>query len=636
MSDLLEPTLLSHFGHASFRPLQREIIESTLSGAPTLAILPTGGGKSLTYQLPALLLEGVSIVISPLLSLIEDQVTELQRKNIAAARYDSTQSLTQRAETIEKLKKREIKLLYTSPESLASTTLVTALKHIDIALVAIDEAHCITEWGHTFRPSYLYLPKIIRQLKPHATLALTATATKKTAFEIRKYFKIKTAHQFTSSHTRPNLTFQVTPLTPEDKTAALLSTLASPDTLPAIVYAMRQEQCEQIAHTLSQNGYQARSYHAGMSNPARSQVQHDFLHDKIQIVVATIAFGMGVDKPNIRSVVHYHLPKSPEGWMQEAGRAGRDRKPSTCTLLACGDDTIPLENFIHTKLLRKNTLSRFLESLFSQGKHIEFSPYHTRLLHDFHVSTLDIILARLEVTHYLQFKGTSWRYIRAWIPTGQSLTLDHFPKKTQKAINHILTLGERYDTNRSQDDFGISRPTLWNALDQLASSIVFKPSGWLWHYTIKKQPPHLETLVDSLHETFHAQYQHDLEKLHHLTKISLTRGCIPKALAHWFGERDAPNCGKCSACLNLKVPRRLPNSAPSEPSPQEQEMIHQLTTNPRHHFKTNQQLARFLCGIASPYLRHYKLHFHQHFGLLKHLPYTDVFAYAKASLNARD
>lgn len=628
----LESALETHFGHSSFRPLQREIIESSLGGLPTLAILPTGGGKSLTYQLPALLLEGVSIVISPLLSLIEDQTQELRNKGIAVARYDSTQDRFQKRKTLELLEKGEAKLFYTSPESLASPELLKALKTQKIAVVAIDEAHCISEWGHSFRPSYLFLPKIVRSLKPHSVLALTATATKKTASEIRKLFRIKTAQQFQSSHYRENLQFKVTPVSSDQRDHALLAGLSSDQRLPAIVYAMRQEDCERIAALLNRNGHSVRSYHAGLSNKARIQIQDDFLHDRVSIIVATIAFGMGVDKANIRSVIHYHLPKSPEGWMQESGRAGRDGKQSLCQLLACGDDLVPLENFIYAKEVHPSTMERFLKSLRSQGNKIQLSPYQTRLQYDFLVSTLDVLLAKLEVRGHLQFTGSEWRYIRAWPVTGKQLDLQSFPRKIRLALESIFALKDRYDSHQSEEEYGVKSSKLWEALGQLrdAGEIIYKPSGWLWNYKLKKELT--DSAIQDLLVDFTQQVENGLNKVRAVEKIATTRSCIPSQLAQWFGEKLEASCGHCSSCIGVKRPRKLPSTSEDVLSHTELSAVKEFLTNHSKRFHNAQQLTRFLCGIPTPYLRHYFLHQKSEYGMLSQLPYSDVNAYAKALL----
>jgi ATP-dependent DNA helicase RecQ len=613
--------------------LQREIIESVLSGSPTLAILPTGGGKSFTYQLPALVLDGVCVVISPLLSLIEDQTQELERKGIPVARYDSTLCFHEKRETLKRLDEGEVEIFYTSPESLSNPELLKSLKTLSISLVAIDEAHCISEWGHSFRPSYLYLPKLVRSLKPRATLALTATATRKTASSIRKLFKIKTAQQFQSSHFRENLHFNVIPVLPKEKDTELLKQVENSEQLPAIVYVMRQEDCEKVAAMLSAHGHKARSYHAGLSNTSRIAIQSAFLSDEIDIIVATIAFGMGVDKPNIRSVIHYHLPKSPEGWMQESGRAGRDGDKSQCTLLASGDDIIPLENFAYAKEMEVDTLTGFLTSLRSQGNRIQLSPYQTRLQYDFMSSTFDVLMAKLEVSGHLKFISSEWRYIRAWPVAGKQLDLTGFTKKQQRALDAIFQMRDRYDTHQSQEDFQLSPKLLWKALIELRDSddIVYKPSGWLWNYQSKK--PLDESTIDALTSEASQQLETTLTKAHTVTKIATSKTCIPLALSKWFGETLNQPCGHCSACLGKHTKRKLPTSSAKEPTDTELHSIKELLRTNSRRLTSIQLLTRFLCGIPSQAIRHYYLHQKAEFGLLKHLPFETVRAYATVLLN---
>lgn len=638
MNNSLQSALERHFGHSHFRPLQREIIESVISGNPTLAVLPTGAGKSLTYQLPALLLDGVTVVISPLISLIQDQTQELQRKGIAVGRYDSTLNQEQRTSELDKLSSGETRIFYTSPESLSNSTLNSVLRAQKIALVAIDEAHCISDWGHSFRPSYLYLPKLVRALKPGATLALTATATRKTASEIRKLFRIKTSHQFNSSNIRKNLEFQITPCLAENKDTLMLETLACSDRLPAIVYAMRQEQCEAIANTLTQSGHKVRSYHAGLNTKARAQIQDSFLTGEIDIVVATIAFGMGVDKSNIRTVIHYHLPKSPEGWMQESGRAGRDGNHSLCQLLACGDDLIPLENFIQAKEVSEQSLSNLISSLYTQGKYAQLSPYHTRVRYGLHSSTLDILLARLEVSGNIKFTGATWRYIWAWPVAGRRIDLSGYSKKIKLTLEYIFSLGERYDTDLVEEQFSLTAAKLWIVLHELRDTgdIVYKPSGWFWNYRIKAPDTSPSQIINSLKEYSKQQIESDLKKLEQVSKIATSRSCIPNNIAQWFGEKSTQACGQCSSCLKLKRPRKLPCSKHAELSDEQLEIVLELINSPKKRLRSNQQLTRFLCGISTPYLRHFWLTRNPHFGMLSERPYTEIYAYSKALLNAPD
>ncbi|WP_169334323.1 RecQ family ATP-dependent DNA helicase [Rubritalea marina] len=630
---MIDEPLKHYFGHDSFRPLQREVIESVLQGTPSLAIFPTGAGKSLTYQLPAQLLPGTTLVIAPLISLIADQVESLRALDtpIPVGHLDSTLSPQERAETLELLRQGAFKIFYTSPESLANPALLSILKQLQISLAVVDEAHCISSWGQSFRPSYLYLPKLLRQLKPHATLALTATATRKTASEIRRHFKIKQKAQFNSPIHRPNLSFTIHPVSSDQRNAKLLDTLRGPHTLPAIVYVTRQEDTEQLSHFLTEHGFESRAFHAGMSNGSRKQVQAAFMDDLVEVIVCTIAFGMGVDKSNIRSVIHYHLPKSPEGWMQESGRAGRDGAPSQCTLLACGDDLITLKNFIHGAEIPPRSLTQLLEQLFSQGSECTLSPHQTRVQFDISPSTFSVIMAKLECSGAIRFTRSSWRYARAWPIAGQQFQLEHQAKSIQVALATLIEASDRVDTHALCEKLKLSHTLLWKHLHELADADEIKliPSGWFWHYSIKKKPLNF---IAKFTQEQSEWIQSEFAKLDEVVRIATSRACIARNLAKYFSHHDVPPCGHCSSCKKDKRPKTLPSATPDTPSETELREIQELLKEKAHRIHSTEQLTRFLCGIHSSRNRQYYLHHHKHFGLLARLPYTEVHAYAKVAI----
>jgi ATP-dependent DNA helicase RecQ len=319
--------LNSRFKLPQFRPGQADIIAALLQGRSALAVFPTGGGKSLCYQLPALMLQGLTLVVSPLIALMKDQVDALQKLGIAAARLDSSQSKAETFAIFDNIQNGSLKLLYVSPERLKNERLVQRLAKVRISLMAIDEAHCISEWGHNFRPDYLKLADLAKTLKAERVLALTATATPSVAADICKQFLIQPQDHIQTSFARANLQLRVTPCAAEERVNLLLARLHQhPHTAATIVYVTLQKTAEDLAAAINAAGLAAAHYHAGLTDDERNHIQNNFMQGATPIVVATIAFGMGIDKSNIRAVYHFNLPKSIENYVQEIGRAGRDVK----------------------------------------------------------------------------------------------------------------------------------------------------------------------------------------------------------------------------------------------------------------------------------------------------------------------
>ena len=336
--------LKSHFGYDSFRPLQEEIIASVLSQRDTLVLMPTGGGKSLCYQLPALRFTGLTLVVSPLIALMKDQVDALVANGIAAEFINRTLSPKEIARVQAKAKNGQLKILYLAPERLALSGFRSFLRTLDVSLLAIDEAHCISEWGHDFRPDYRNL-KILRQDFPDVpVIALTATATERVREDIIGQLDLREGCKFLSSFNRPNLTYRVQPK--RAAFSALLALLCKHENEPTVIYCFSRKETESVAADLRANGLNALAYHAGLDSPVRNETQEKFIRDDVPIIVATIAFGMGIDKPDIHLVVHYDLPKSLEGYYQETGRAGRDGLPSECVLFYSYGDKMKHEFFI--------------------------------------------------------------------------------------------------------------------------------------------------------------------------------------------------------------------------------------------------------------------------------------------------
>ncbi|TDE03816.1 DNA helicase RecQ [Flavobacterium hiemivividum] len=340
-SQILHEALKENFGFEKFRPNQENIINTILSGHDTLAIMPTGGGKSICFQLPALLFPGITIVISPLIALMKDQVDSLKANGIEACFINSSQSSEEQQLHIQNLKDNKVKMVYVAPESLSY--LENAFSQITISLIAIDEAHCISSWGHDFRPAYTNLGYLKNRFPSTPVLALTATADKATRKDISKQLNLINPKSFISSFDRKNLSLEVRPAL--DRVKQIIDFISDKPTESGIIYCLSRKTTEELAAKLKKAGVNAKAYHAGLDTAVRSQTQDEFINDDCQVVCATIAFGMGIDKSNVRWVIHYNLPKNIEGYYQEIGRAGRDGLPSETILFESYGDVIQLQKF---------------------------------------------------------------------------------------------------------------------------------------------------------------------------------------------------------------------------------------------------------------------------------------------------
>jgi ATP-dependent DNA helicase RecQ len=337
-------TLKKYFGYDEFRPLQKEIIEQVLAGEDCVVLMPTGGGKSLCFQLPALLSDGITVVVSPLISLMKDQVDALLASGVSAALINSSLTGSAIGAVIEEIRAGKVKLVYIAPERLGMPEFEAILHTLPISLFAIDEAHCISEWGHDFRPEYRNLNKLRGKFPNIPIIALTATATETVRADIVKQLALPQPHIFISSFNRQNLSYEVLPK--KDSLKTILSLLVSYPNQSVIIYCFSRKDTESIADKLNQHGYRAGVYHAGLTADKRRDNQERFIRDDIHIMVATIAFGMGIDKPDVRLVIHHSLPKSVEGYYQETGRAGRDGLPARCVLFFSVADKFKHEFFI--------------------------------------------------------------------------------------------------------------------------------------------------------------------------------------------------------------------------------------------------------------------------------------------------
>ena len=630
-------TLHAHFGHDAFREGQEPVVRALLDGRSALAVFPTGGGKSLCYQLPALLLDGLTLVVSPLIALMRDQVDALTAKGISAARLDSTLDAEQVRDVYERLETGSLKLLYVAPERFANEAFRQRLKRLPIQLIAIDEAHCISEWGHNFRPDYLKLAKICRRLKVPRVLCLTATATPKVARDIRKAFRIATADHVQLSFHRSNLDLRVTPCIASERKNLLLEKLTAVDGA-AVVYVTRQETAEEVATFLAKNGLSVRAYHAGLPAEFRADAQSSFMAGDTRIIVATIAFGMGIDKSNIRAVFHYNLPKSLENHTQEIGRAGRDGQPAICEMLACGDDLTVLENFIYSDAPSPRALENLIDRVLRLGPVFDVSPYELSTICDIRPGVVATVMTYLEIDGIIEATGTFYATYRAKLLTTEAKILAGRAPAERKLIKQILEAGEMkrwwlyfYPTLLAEK-FNMPRDKIVAALNglQSAGDIILSVWGVRQGYKLKKDPGDLRELTASLVEKFQARELSDLARLRQVLGLSAFRGCLTGYLTKHFGEILKEPCGHCDRCRGVPA-KTIKRPKFRRVTDEEIAAVRKLVEEKHAALNTPRQLARFLCGMASPAATRARLTRNSAFGLLAELPFSEVLAIAEAA-----
>ncbi len=564
----MEPkqVLYKYWGYSSFRPLQEEIIESVLEGKDTLALLPTGGGKSICFQVPALCREGICLVVSPLIALMKDQVENLTRRGIKAVAIYSGLSPTEIDIAVDNCIYGDVKFLYLSPERLATDLIRTRLPRMKVNLLAIDEAHCISQWGYDFRPPYLKIAEI-RELIPHTpVMALTATATWEVMDDICQKLNFKDHNIFLKSFERKNLTYAV--LKEENKLDRLVKICNNvPGT--GIVYVRNRRKTKEIAQFLQKNRISADYYHAGLDAALRDQKQLNWTREKTRIIVSTNAFGMGIDKPNVRFVAHMDMPDSPEAYFQEAGRAGRDEKKAYAVLLYNKSDIIDLERFLENayppvEFIKRiyNALGNYLQLAVGSGQDKSF-PYdlgefcsHYNLERITTFNALKILekegyiflseaFANPSKMLILLNKEDLYRFMVANKP------FDGFLKVILRSYTGLFTEFTRIDENEIAKRFNISTEETLKKLWKLHQLRVI-------HYEPQNIKPLLTFLVNRLNpdditispenyterKKFAAQR---VEAMKHYARAE--NKCRSIILLEYFGEKNTVRCGKCDICL---------------------------------------------------------------------------------------
>ncbi|BCU77081.1 ATP-dependent DNA helicase RecQ [Luteolibacter sp. LG18] len=627
-------TLRARFGFDSLRAGQEQVVRTLLAGRSSLAVFPTGGGKSLCYQLPALLLDGLTLVISPLIALMKDQVDSLVAKGIPAARLDSTLSQQEAFEVFDRLRDGSLNLLYVAPERLANEGFRNRLGKLRIAMIAIDEAHCISEWGHNFRPDYLKLAQLCRDLRIPRVLALTATATPSVSADIRKAFGITEADHIQLSFHRPNLDLRVTPALPAERKPLLLDRLREAPG-PAIVYVTRQETAEEVATFLQKNGIAARAYHAGLPDEFRVDAQEAFMTGTTSVIVATIAFGMGIDKADIRRVYHYNLPKSLENYSQEIGRAGRDGQPSICEWLACGDDLPVLENFIYGDTPTPQAIRHLIDRVLRLGENFDVSQYDLSSSCDIRPLVVSTVLTYLELEGVIEATGSFHGTYSANLLRPFERVLAGYDERRKNFLTRLFAAGAKgrvwtnFEVDAVAARIGEPRERIVSALVHLeeAGDLALKKAGIRQRYRLLKDPGDLHALAERLNVRFGQREHADLERLRQVVALAEAPGCLTGALTAHFGETLPHPCGHCDRCRGLPA-TSIPRTTPAPPADGDWELVRQLTRERHASLGTTRQLARFLCGLSSPATTREKLTRHDAFGLFAHYPFAEVLAIA--------
>jgi ATP-dependent DNA helicase RecQ len=637
----LDAELLKHFGHAHFRQGQRQVVETLLARRSALAVFPTGGGKSLCYQLPAILMDGVTLVVSPLIALMKDQVDVLQKRGIAAARLDSTLTPAETASIYEGLASGKLKLLYVAPERFVSETFVAKIKRANISMLAIDEAHCISEWGHNFRPEYLRLAALAKKFRIPRVLALTATATPAVSKEIREAFRIAKGDHVQTSFHRPNLALHITPISADRRLDLLIERLKTKNPFPSIVYVTLQHTAESVAGSLQRAGIRARAYHAGLANDVRATAQDDFMQGRCDVIVATIAFGMGIDKADIRSVFHFNLPKTLENYQQEIGRAGRDGKDSHCEMLACADDLTVLQNFILGDTPEEQALRHLVDHLLRQGDEFDISRYDISRTTDIRPLVLETVITYLEKEKILEPAGLFYSTLQlAFRHPEDRVIAGHTPDR-QKFLKNLFASGKRgtrlltIEPDAAAEKLGESRERILKALSYLeeAGDIEIKPSGLRHKFRLlagaKERNPHeIATWLDGL---FTSREKQDLARLDGIVEFASAPGCSVRRLLAYFGEKSDSDCGHCGRCRGEKA-TPLPKGNDADISQADVEAITTLRAEGHAALRAKRQLARFLCGISSPAVTRDRLTRHDAFGRLEAVPFAKVLEYLDVCL----
>ncbi len=626
MTTLLSPEdesrVLSLFGKPSFRPVQRELIACALRGESCLGVLPTGHGKSLCYQAAAVLFGGTSVVVSPLIALMRDQEDSLRALGIAARRWESGLSPAERAETLEALRAGELAILFVAPESLDNAELADALRDVPKGLFVVDEVHCVSEWGHSFRPDYLKLPAWAEPHGFHAVMALTATATLRVQEDLCRAFGMAAGHVFALSPYRPGIDRRVCSVSEEGRDRLLEGFLREPEHLPAIVYCRTRKSTEEVADRLGKAGFSARAYHAGQPTDVRARIQDDFLSGSCDVLVATIAFGMGIDKQDVRTVVHYHLPANPESYIQESGRAGRDGGPSWSLVLLSPGDLVTARNRIRGEVPDDEGLMRCVRWLLPAARRV-VSLWELGTECDLPEEVIQRILQRMQDEGIVEVAARGAKYYKArpLFPIGT--ILDGRSEEERKVL---LWLDGRREGE--VEDLAFEFDMDWTearaCLDEMEQSgewkIAFRQSALQVRTLDPAASP--RDVADLLADYYAGRCRAAQERLDTVLGMFTGHDCLNRALGAYFGFPGEEPCGHCFLCRGERMacPEAVESAFPDDL----REQLDELADRGLSALSRPSQWVRFLLGISSPASLRARLWAHPLYGACSGCGWDDV------------
>ncbi|MGB0938474.1 MAG: RecQ family ATP-dependent DNA helicase [Colwellia sp.] len=643
----IKQALKNTFGFEDFRTGQQQAIEQLLMGHSSLAIFPTGSGKSLCYQLVACQLPHLTLVVSPLLALIKDQLAFLAAHNIPAASIDSSLSAQQHQEIIADVKQGRIKILMVSVERFKNERFRQFIEQVPISMLVVDEAHCISEWGHNFRPDYLKLPIYKQQLNIPLTLLLTATATKQVKQDMAAKFAIKPEHIVRTGFYRPNLDISVLPISGNEKNTALLKSInaqqinnqqAGSIKACGIVYVTLQQSAESVASYLKQQGINAAAYHAGFVDEERQRIQQEFMQGDIQIIVATIAFGMGIDKADVRFVIHYDLPKSLENFSQEIGRAGRDALPSNCITLANLDSLTVLENFIYGDTPEKIAIELLLTALINDNQYGRWEIQITSLANQCNIRQLPLktLLVQLELIGIIEPLYSYFADYRFKFITEQKNILQHFDESRQQFLTQLFecSVGKKVwytpDFDLLMQRHQKERNRAIAALEYLESKgmIALESKQMTDVYQVSQNSFDVKALAEQLYQYFVEKEQKEIARITQLIDFLQSPTCLTAGLADYFDDNHAPKqCQHCSVCRGniAKLSRSLEVNWPSDTAiAQAVEQLNQHLQDKTDKSITIDSSCRFLAGMTGPWFSRFRVKQLSGFGLCQQLPYANI------------